>query len=235
MLPKMGRKAPKCLEYLGSVISLLDCAGCCFWGCGGGDHTVEYITGRVASSARAALRLLCFGFYDESLSLTRGIYEAANLLFLFMIDPQKLDEWKRCTKKERLSNFSPFQVRVKLEALGTPLPVDENRYNKLCEIAVHVTPQTKPQSHNPVGIPTTGAYFQEAGVLVSLNELAAATSLAAVPVAKLLKLEEDKRKYFRETSLKLLRSVGAVDVLSLQGIWEKLRSGSAAGKKLKPG
>src|SRR5262245_13348972 len=79
-LLQMGHKAPQCLENLGTVLSLLDRAASCFWGCHEGDHLIEYLAGRVAASARASLRLLYFGFYDESLSITRSIGEAANLL-----------------------------------------------------------------------------------------------------------------------------------------------------------
>ena len=49
------RKAPRCLESLGTVLSLLDRASSCYWGCRGGDHVIEYFAGRVASSSRAAL------------------------------------------------------------------------------------------------------------------------------------------------------------------------------------
>lgn len=228
-LIEMGEKAPQCLEHLGSVLSLLDRAASCFWECRGGDHIVEYLAGRVSSSARAALRLLYFGFYDESLLLTRGIGEVANLLFLFMKDSQVLGEWQRSSKKERLNGFTPVKIRLRLEALGIPVPIDEHRYTRLCEIAAHVTPQTKPQAHNPFGMPFNGAYFQEAGVLVSLNELAAATALVTVPLPQLLNLDEEKRKYFREAALKLLQFVGAVNVLSVQDIWEQIQNQSDGG------
>ena len=64
-IPNMGVKAPKCLEHIGTVLSLLDRMASCWWVCRGGDHLIEYLCGRVASNARAALRLLRFGFYDE--------------------------------------------------------------------------------------------------------------------------------------------------------------------------
>jgi hypothetical protein len=220
----MGKKAPQCLEHLGTVLSLLDQAGSCFWGCGKGDHIVEYMAGHASSTSRAALRLLYFAFYDQSLMLTRSLYEMANLLFLFMMEPDALEEWKRRPGNERMKHFSPFKVRLRLEARKIPQPVDRARYSRLSELAVHITPQIRPQGHNPLGVPTAGAYFQEAGVLISLNELAAATALVAVPIPKLLKLSLDKRKHFRETSLKVLRSVGGVNVMEINGIWDKVRA-----------
>lgn len=225
-IPSMGVKAPQCLDNLGAVLSLLDRATSCFWGCHGGEHTVEYLTGRVYSSARSSLRLLRFGFYDESLSLTRSIGEIANLLFLFFNDNAAFSRWKASNKKERLANFSPFKVRLALEGLGIPLPMDEERYSQLCEIATHVTPETRPQAHNLVNQPVLGGYFQEAGVLVSLNELASAVALATFAASKLMTLEEERRKYIGQAALKLLRSVGAVDVIQMPQWWEKLRNSS---------
>jgi hypothetical protein len=223
-IPKMGNKAPLCLEHLGTVNSLLDRAGSCFWRCSGVDHIMEYMAGRVSNSSRASIRLLYSGFYDEALTISRGIYEVANLLFLFMMDLEALSKWKVSTKKGRIHNFSPLKVRLQLEALKVPLPCNESRYSWLCEIAAHVTPQSKPQAHNPLGIPTAGAYFQQGGVLLSLNEVGAATALAAIPLPKLLNLEYNNRKYFREASLKLLESVGAVDVLGVEEMWREIRS-----------
>ena len=46
------------------------------------------------SRARACVRLLKFGFYDESLSLTRSIGEIANLLCLFTIDKAEPEKWR---------------------------------------------------------------------------------------------------------------------------------------------
>lgn len=44
----------------------------------------------------------------------------------------------------------------------------------LCERAAYATPTTAPQAHNPLGIPAAGARLQEAGLLVTVNELAVA-------------------------------------------------------------
>jgi len=88
-LPRLGKLAPACYRNLGTVLSLLDRAASCYWGCRGGDHVVEYIAGRSCSSARAARRLFEFGYYDESLSINRSIGEIANLLLLFNFDPPR--------------------------------------------------------------------------------------------------------------------------------------------------
>ena len=47
----LGAKAPVCFDQLGTLLSLLDRASSCFWGCRGGDHIIEYFAGRIASSS----------------------------------------------------------------------------------------------------------------------------------------------------------------------------------------
>jgi hypothetical protein len=224
-LPGLGTKAPQCFEHLGTVLSLLDRVASCFWVCRGGDHLVEYLAGRVCSSSRAALRLLLFGFYDESLSLTRSIGEVTNLLFLFNQNPAALAEWQGSTKKQRKDNFSPFKVRIRLESMGAPVLIDETRYSELCEVATHVTPQTKPQAHNPLGIPVAGSEFQEAGLIVALNELALATSLALVSLPKVLSYDDTKRKELKEAAFALLNSVGGTNVLTVKDQLAEMRRG----------
>jgi hypothetical protein len=215
-LPTLGTKAPLCFERLGTVLSLLDGLASCFWVCRGGDHLVEYLAGRIASSARAALRLLLFGFYDESLSLTRSIGEVTNLLFLFNQDGTSLTEWQASTKTQRKERFSPFKVRIRLESLGAPVLIDEKRYGELCEVATHVTPQTKPQVHNPLGMPFIGSQFQEAGLIVALNELAFATGLALISLPKILSYDDTRRKEIKEAGFALVDSIGAANVLTVK-------------------
>lgn len=221
-IPDLGKKAPLCLQNLGAVLSLLDRAASCFWGCRGGDHVIEYLAGRAYSSSRAALRLLLFGFYDESLSITRGIGEIANLLLLFNQDAVALAQWKQSNKRVRKEQFSPVKVRVRLETMKLPVLINESKYGELCEVATHPTPQTKPQTHNPLGMPFAGAMFQEAGVIVALNELAEATALALIPLPKLLGYDNQKRSEIKEAGFTLLSSVGALDVLTEKRKFEEM-------------
>src|SRR5208282_3249758 len=97
-----------------------------------------------------------------------------------------------------------------------PPLIDQTRYGELCELATHPTPQTKPQAHNLLGMPFIGAEFQEAGLLVALNELAAATALALVPLPKLLGYVDQGRTEIKEAAFALLRSVGALNVLNVK-------------------
>src|SRR5262249_264798 len=168
-LPTMGKKAPACLEQVGTVLSLVDRMASCWWACREGDHLIEYLCGSVASTGRAALRLMRLGFYDESLALCGGLGEIAIVLPLFPQDRRAFEEWEAAFGGDRLRQFSPVKVRLRLERL-------------------HSAP---PQSHNILGVPTAGASLQDEGLLVCLNALAVALSLATAFGALLLDLEND--------------------------------------------
>src|SRR5438128_2238504 len=82
-LPELGERAPACYEALGMTLVLLDCAASCWWGCSHGDHRLEYLLGRSANSAYAAILLMTRGYYDQVMSLARALGELANLVVLF--------------------------------------------------------------------------------------------------------------------------------------------------------
>ncbi len=215
-LPNLGRKAPECHDRLGDMLSLLYREACCFHGCSGGDHFGERITGRVVSHALGSYRSLCSGYYDESLALSRNLGEVANLFWFFLHRPAELERWRQSDKRTRTRDFSPIRIRLALEGAGIPVPIDETRYAGLCEVAVHTGPTTAPQAHNPVGVSTLGAFFQEAGCLASLNELADATGVCAAALIPLLTLG-DRKQRLKETAVALLRAVGGVDLAALRG------------------
>jgi hypothetical protein len=172
----MGVKAPKCLEYLGTVLAKADAIASCFWNCPGPGyeaHALPYLVGRAASLGRAALRLMRFGFYDEALSLVRSLGEIGNLFMLFHLSPSSIAEWRSSDFEARRDRYKPGDVRRKIGKLGGTVPMDEAKYARLCKISTHPVPDLRPQLFNPHGVVTAGARFQEAGVLVVLNETAA--------------------------------------------------------------
>ena len=213
--PNLGKKAPACLEQIGTVLSLLDRMASCWWVCRGGDHRIEYLCGRVASNARATLRLLRFGFYDEAIVLCRSIGETANLLQLFVQDGQSFQTWKLSDPKQIRMEFSAVKVRLRLESLSTSPVIDENRYRLLSERGTHVHPETIPQSHNILGIPFAGAKFQENGLLVCLNELALPLAVTTAFGALILDLEKDTKRLVLSASKCLVEHVGAANIVEI--------------------
>src|SRR5262250_3871246 len=76
LLPKMGKRAPLCYEYLGQLIMHAELIGTCAYGCPGNTedaHRVPYLVARASSFVRAALRLARMGFYDEALIVARSL------------------------------------------------------------------------------------------------------------------------------------------------------------------
>ena len=222
--PSMGEKAPACMEQVGTALSLLDRMSSCWWVCDEGDHTIEYLYGRTASYGRAALRLMRFGFYDESLMLSRSIGEIANLLFLFLSESGSLQRWKMSTRRERRENFAPVEVRKQLEGiLGKP-PIDQERYSMLSEQSVHVHPQTRPQAHNVLRMPVSGAIlFQEAGFLICLNELGLSLAYTLGSGAGLLNLDEDVKKRIMHSTRDLAEQIGGAIITEIDSYYQRNR------------
>ena len=221
-LPDAGVKLPRCIEALGTVLSLLDRLASCWWGCRGGDHVEEYLLGRAVSNARGALGLLRLGFYDEALTIIRAIGENANLLALFAFSAQSRESWRSIDDEQRKRQFSPVKVRLKLENIDAIIPMKEETYSKLCEAFTHVNPRTKPQSHNPLGMPTLGGHFQEAGTIVTLNELAS-IMVSIAGAGTILLAPSSEREAFAGGIEQLAEAIGAIDLKHIPDYWDKIQ------------
>ena len=221
-LPSAGIKVPQTIEALGTALSYLDRIATCWWGCREDAHTEERLIGRAASNARAALQLLRVGYYDEAFSLVRQIGETANLICLFVQSKGAYTEWRSANEKVRRNKFSPVKVRLMLETLLLPMPMDKQIYKLLSEQSVHVNPETTPQGHNPFGLPTLGGYFQEAGALLALNHLGGMVGWTLWLGVTLIKPLTD-RKVVVDASVELLRSIGGVNLNSIQDYYNEIR------------
>lgn len=174
---------------------------------------IKYLAGRSLASSLGSLRLAFAGYYDESLGLTRSVGEIANLLALFAADASTLTSWRTATRSQRRGNFGPEAVRRRLKDLGAPQPISKERYEALCELATHVTPNTRPQAHNPLLMPILGGHFQQTGYILALNELAIPVAFVGLIAADLLNAGESIRGRFRQARLALAESIGGVNVI----------------------
>ena len=225
-LPAAGIQAPKTMEALGTALAYLDCIASCWWGCRQGDHVEERLVGKVSSNARAALLTLRSGYYDESLGLVRQIGETANLLCLFMQSEELHEKWKDASENVVRNQFSPVQVRLMLEELPLPLPMDRDDYAILSRQSIHATPNTSPQSHNPFNLPTMGGHFQEAGALLALNLLGGMVGWVPWLAVTLIKPPTD-RKIIIDSSVDLFRSIGRVNLNSIQDYFDEIRESTS--------
>jgi hypothetical protein len=221
-LPQLGTTLPQCYEALGMTLALLDCAAACWWGCSQGDHRLEYLLGRMANSAYAAIAMTRRGYYDQALSGARTLGEMANLLALFVADAKQLEIWKTIHEKQRRREFSAVRVRLALEQLNAPIPVDEARYAMLSGYSIHADPNNVPQAHNPLGRAITGPIYQEAGLFLALNEIALPVAFATVFVPKLLNYPDERKAIFQNTAQVLIEKFGGVNVKERNRPWFKL-------------
>ena len=223
LLPNLGNKAPAAMIHVGTVMSLLDRMASCWWECRGGDHRIEYLCGRSVNNARAAVRLLRFGLYDESLALSRGIGETANLMQLFTIDSSALDEWRDATDRQVRHDFSPYKVRKRLEGRSRSPVITQERYALLSSRATHVGPHTVPQSHNVLGVPFAHSQVQAEGILVCVNELATPLSVVAALGAVLLDLGKDTRLRILNCARTLAVHIGGATITEIDEFHQTLR------------
>ena len=221
-MPDMGRRVPKCVDGLGTVPALIDSAASCLWGCGGGDHRGEFLLGRIASSAYATIRLMTAGYYDEALSIVRTLGENANLLPLFAADVTAFERWKSLSEKERRAQFKPVSVRLALEGLGGPIPVEKERYSALSGYSIHASPDAMPQAHNRQGRPVTFGIFQNAGFVICLNELALPVAFAAVFAPSIAQVPPCIKASLLKEARELADAIGGVTVMEKGRPWFRL-------------
>ena len=199
-------------------------------GCRQDTHIEERLVGRAAGNARAALRLLRSGYYDEALGLIRQIGETANLVSLFVQSEESQEEWKGASQEETRYSFSPVKVRLWLEDLPLPLPMDQEICGLLSSQSVHANPHKSPQSHNLLSIPTMGGYFQEDGALLNLNHLGSMVGWMLWLAVKLIKPPTDRRVIV-DASVSLLRSIGGVNLNSIQDRYDEIRESPNSGAR----
>ena len=212
----LGKKAPRCYEQIGTMLALVDGMASCFWSCSKGNHDVERLLGRVASDARAAIRLMKAGFYDQALMLCRSMGEFAALLALFSHQHGTLAEWRASSEAQRRKRFAPASVRQTLEGLGQPMPNEPEHYRMLSSRVVHPTPNAAPQSYNILSIPTLGGVLQREGIMLCINEIACPVGIAASYGASLLDVETSIKLRVADAANALAQTIGGAQYVD----WE---------------
>ncbi|WP_369387896.1 hypothetical protein AB5J72_10000 [Streptomyces sp. CG1] len=218
-LPSLGEKAPKLHKALGTLLSILDRSSSCYWGCQGGDHAIEHLTGGVCNAARAAIRLMHMGFYDEALTLSRSIAERVNLVSLFLYDPATLAEWRCADEKDRRRKYSAVQVRMRLEQGGWGVPTGQIRYSKLSGYGAH--PGHRPQHFMPDGPPAAGGLYSEIGLLISLNEIGRSVILYTGIFIGSIALPKEVSQRLSALAIEAARHLGNADLEGMDEYWER--------------
>lgn len=188
--------AANTFEVIPDFLEVLYKVATCGYGCRGGSHVIEYISGRGYNLGIASLKLIRIGFYDESISLIRSISEIVNLFALFGIEHESLKEWYEQTEKDRIRNFSPSKVRERLSKTDLEPPISREYYSKMCEVGVHVNPTTKPQGKNHIDRALVGGFVVKEQAISALNDLVNNLSWLALMS---LRNSVDKKTFIEET------------------------------------
>jgi hypothetical protein len=218
---ELGKRAPRIYRELGTALSLLLQIASCAWGCRGGEHIEENLIRRLANYSFAALRLARLGLYNESISMLRSVAELANLIELFAVDRDHLNEWYMTAPKDRWKLFRPVEVRRKIEATGNRPVVDKDSYVALCDTGVHVSPESARLSHQPDGKLVGGGEFSRLALLLVLNELAIMLSACLTLSGHFIQAPNDRIQLLTEAGARL--GSQASDWLRMTNYQQRLR------------
>jgi hypothetical protein len=162
------------LRLIGTCLCILYQAATCHRKWHGSGHVLESMCGKAYNAAAAAMQLGRLGYYDEALSLVRGIGEIANLVALSTVEKGAIQEWLRADEKTRWNKFRPGKVRERLAKADVKLPLiaDADWYSSLTEKYTHLSPKMRPNFHNEER-PVCGGVFQPKGLNEVLGSLVA--------------------------------------------------------------
>jgi len=134
--------------------------------------TVQYIGIRLFNAMSTSLRLMLSGYYQISFALQRDLLETGFLLDYFISFPEKINEWKISSNKDRVDNFRPGVIRKALdERDGLVNKRRAKRYELFCEYAAHASyPGNKLVA--PKGLGEIGPFFNQKFLRACFNELA---------------------------------------------------------------
>lgn len=82
---------------------------------GSAEHTFQLLAIRLLNNAASVLKLGLSGYYQVGFQLVREMLELLNLVDLFSVEPNKLEEWRTADDKTLTNVFGPAKVRLALE------------------------------------------------------------------------------------------------------------------------
>ena len=187
-------------DGLGTLLSLLYRFSRGYWGCREGQRGFEHLAGLACKSGLAAFRMLQSGYYSEALGPTRNIAEIGNLLHLFYVDQDQIQQWLDMPVSGRNQIYSPSGVRRALTVLGSPAPTSQVQYAWLAETSQESQFHAVPDETEARRRAALGMAFSRNELNQGLAALAWAVCTVTGPLAKLADLDEEVAdRLFEET------------------------------------
>jgi hypothetical protein len=75
--------------------------------------TIQYLGIRLFNASGASIKLALSGYYQKAFYHVRDVIETSFLVDYLLTCPEKIDEWRRADKKERISQFRAGIIRVR--------------------------------------------------------------------------------------------------------------------------
>ena len=224
----LGKRAPRVYDGMADCLSLIAAIASCQWGCRHPGHEFENLGRRFCNYGLAALRLTRFGYYEESLALVRSMGELANLCQMFYVDAEAMLHWFQSTRNERIQKFGPSNVRKRIEAAGQEAIVDRETYANLCELGVHVTPETSVLSHDlEHGRVFVGGNAVPTGFILVVNQMALVTTPFLILLGLFTEQPKQQMREIRQTAARLTKWVGPLTVNNYEEVLARFAAESA--------
>jgi len=101
-------------------------------------RTIQMLGIRIFNALGASLKLALSGYSQNCALIQRDILETVFLLDLFRRERHLIAQWRSSSKADRLKNFKPVKVRLRLDELDCfTLKNREALYNAFSELAGH--------------------------------------------------------------------------------------------------
>jgi hypothetical protein len=144
--------------------------------------TLQYLGIRLFNAAGASAKLALSGYYQKAFDQLRDVIETHFLADYLSTYPEKIDEWKRADKKQRLSHFGPGIIRNALDKRDGYTSGERKRiYDLISELASHASfSGISLTTTGPANMAQVGPFFDNKKLAVWLLELATRLSHAAV-------------------------------------------------------
>ena len=209
---------PDLFDALGEALSHLDRISSCVWGCEevGDDHLERHMTARIASNARAAIKLLLGGYLGEAISIIRGMQEVANLMGLFMESESDREQFRTQSVRGRESDFSHQKVarRIRLlkggcsDLLSEYATLSEKLFREISQAFTHFTVAWSPPTLSISETAEIDELFVRAATLSCLASVAFYVSTAANFASDLFE-QIDEQNAVMELNLELIEATTA--------------------------
>ena len=209
---------PDLFDKLGETLSYLDRISSCVWGCEevGDDHLERHMTARIASNARAAIKLLLGGYLGEAMSIIRGMQEVASLMHLFMESESDREQFRTQSVHGRESDFSHRKVarRIRMlkgdnsDLLSEYATLSEKQFRLYSQGFTHFTEAWSPPTLSTSETADFNEIFARAAILSGLAAVAAFVSTAANFATDLFE-QIDERKAVMALILELIETTTA--------------------------